>query len=390
MLGPEATMKFTATVLTLLLLAGCGDTTKLLDRRPDYRGNATANPLEVPPDLTSSTIDDTLLVPELTPEDSANLSDYSRDRAGGQISPQETVLREQTGLRIERDGNQRWLAVEQTPTQLWPRLKEFWTSGGFALAKDDPRIGVMETEWLENRADIPDGPIRNALRRYLDFAYAAPTRDKFRVRLERGENDSVSDVYLTHYGVEEAVSSVSGNNTTRGTSTSTWVSRPADPELQAEMLNRLMVYLGASERRAQAELAGTDSQGQGGPRARLIDDPSGQKGLLIEQDYDRAWRLVGLALDGGRFLVEDQNRAEGLYLVEYRENPDAGGASKGLLSRLVFWRKKQDSAPADERYRVRLAGRGPQTLVVVHDDSGQPDNSATAQLILDKVRQTVQ
>lgn len=383
-------MKFTVTVLTLLLLAGCGGTTKLLDRRPDYRGNTTANPLEIPPDLTSSTIDDTLLVPELTPEDSANLSDYSRDRSGGQISPEETVLREQTGLRIERAGSQRWLVVEQNPTQLWPRLKEFWTSGGFALAKDDPRIGIMETEWLENRADIPDGPIRNVLKRFVDFAYAAPTRDKFRIRLERGENDTISDVYLTHYGVEEIVTKLSGNSN-RASTTGTWVSRPADPELQAEMLNRLMVYLGASERRAQSELAKTGNETTAGPRAQLVDDPSGQKGLLIEQDYDRSWRLVGLALDGGRFLVEDQNRAEGLYLVEYRENPDAGGSSDGLLSRLVFWRKKQaGGSPPDARYRVRLAGRGPQTLVVVHDDKGQPANSATAQLILDKVRETVQ
>ena len=357
-----------------VILAACSTDSIIPDRRPDYRGSTNANPLEVPPDLTSSTIDETLVVPELNPSDSANLTDYERERTGQQPTDSETVLLTRDGIRVERDGEERWLLTEAPADKLWPRIKEFWTSNGFLLARDDPRIGIMETDWLENRADIPDGPIRAVFKRYLDFAYSAPTRDKFRVRLERVNTEN-TEVYLTHYGVEEVVSGP----------TTVWQNRPQDPELEAEMLNRLMVYLGASEQRAQAALANAEVIQP--LQAEIIVNEIGQQALLINADYDRSWRLVGLALDTSSFLIEDQNRSEGLYVVEYRET--VADSRKGFLSKLAFWR--DDDAPREEgeRYRVRLAGQGAQTLVVVHDMQGQPSNTPAAQFILDNVRQAM-
>ncbi len=376
--------RHTVILVVAVAVVGCSLNRSIIpDRRPDYRESSVEDPLEVPPDLTSSTIDDALVVPELNPTGSASFSDYSSERLGGAQSAvlSEPVLQPQTGIELKRDGSRRWLLVTGEPDRVWPRVKTFWTSNGLLLKREDPRIGVMETDWAENRADIADGPIRSVLSKFADFAYSAPTRDKFRVRLERVPEGT--EVYLTHYGVE-AVTQGFG----RQAAETIWQVRPRDPELEAEMLNRLMVHLGASERRADAELAKATEPGPAGPSARVVDYEGGTKALLVSENYSRAWRLVGLALDGSNFVVEDQNRAQGLYVVEYQDPLEEQGEG-GFLSKLTFWKGKTPP-PEGVRYNVRLAGRGAQTLVVVHDAAGQPDDSPTAQLILDTLQGVIQ
>jgi outer membrane protein assembly factor BamC len=376
-----------ASLSLLLTLVACGNVEELVpDRRPDYRTSQIGNPLEVPPDLTTSTIDDSLVVPDLGASGDASLSDYTRERQGG--APAEVVAREPEGMRIERSDDRRWLVVERPPEAIWPRIKEFWLSNGFPLSREDPRVGVIETDWLENRADIPDGPVRAVLSRFLDFAYSAPTRDKFRVRLERTSDGT--EIFLTHFGVEEMVRTPSGRATTSQSAFTTWQSRPRDPELEAEMLSRLMVYLGASEQRARQELAETGEAPDSRTQTRVVEDSQGRQALLVDRPYDEAWRLVGLALDSERFVVEDQNRAEGLYLVEYRSTTE-GQRSSGLLSTLAFWRDEDlQNVEPGERFKVRLAGQGPQTLVVVHDMQDQVDDSADGLALLDTLQQAFQ
>ncbi len=374
-------------VLTALTACSTSFDTLLPDRRPDYRQSKVTQTLEVPPDLTSSTIDDTLVVPEINPAGSASLSAYASERGGSQPQARkaETVLPSQPGISLEQDGNQRWLVVAAPADQVWPKVREFWTSNGFALKRDDPTIGIMETDWIENRADIPEDGIRKVLKRFLDVAYSAPTRDRFRTRLERAADGKNTEVYLTHSGVEEVAV---GGASASSTNTFVWQRRPANPELEAEMLKRLTVYLGASEKRAdiqQAKAAATT-----GPRVRLVEQ-GGESQLIVNEDYSRAWRLVGLALDGSNYAVEEQNRGQGLYTVEYRdpEKENQKPGDEGWLSKLAFWRSKPNAPPQGTRYRVRLSGQGQQTVVVVRDAGDQPDNSAGARQVLEALQKVI-
>ncbi len=382
-----------ATALAAIVLAvssGCSTSfdTLLPDRRPDYRQSTVSQPLEIPPDLTSSTIDDTLLVPELNPAGSASLSTYASERGGPQSRARapEAVLPPQPGITLEQDGNQRWLAIAAPTDQVWSKVREFWTSNGFVLKRDDPTIGIMETDWVENRADIPQDGLRGLLKKYLDILYSAPTRDKFRVRLERASDDKVTDLYLTHYGVEEVAV---GGTSASASNAYIWQRRPSDPELEAEMLSRLTVYLGASERRAETEQA--RAAATAGPRTRLVEQ-GGESQLVIDEDYSRAWRLVGLALDGSNYAVEEQNRGQGLYVVEYRDPEKENqkpGSDQGFFSKLAFWRGKPEAPAVGTRYRVRLAGQGARTLVVVRNSNDQPDDSVGARQVLEALQQVI-
>lgn len=348
----------------VLLLGACGTADKVAPgRKVDYKKSRATDALEVPPDLSSSTISE---APDMLDKASAQYSDFSDT---GPAAGAEAVLPGQTNIRVARDGDQQWLVIPGEPSRVWPRVREFWMQEGFLLNKEDPRVGILETGWAENRADIPQGVIRNTLGKVIDFAYSAATRDQYRVRLEDGAEAGTTELYLTHRGVEEVVTGSATDSST------VWKPRPSDPELEAEMLKRMMVYLGVEEQKAQQQLAQKSTREA---RAQLISDASGAT-LVLGEDFSRAWRRTGVALDRVSFAVEDRNRSDGIYYVRYND-PLSDQDKEGLLSRFAFW--SADDEVDATLYQITLLARGPETHVIVNDAEGQRDKSKTAKRIL--------
>ena len=326
--------KFDGSVLVaiagVLLLSACG----VMDKTPahkkvDYKRSETIQSLEVPPDLSSNTIND---APGSINAAGTTYSEFGATLPEGGGS---TVLPDQGNMHVERDGNQQWLVVQGAPAQVWPNVKEFWLEQGFLIKMEDPRVGILETGWSENRADIPDGVIRGLIGKVVDSVYSSATRDQYRVRLERGIESGTTEIYLTHRGVEEVIQGGVEDGT------SVWQPRPTDPELEAEMLKRLMVYLGVEEQKAEAMVAR-----ERGPkvRAQMVSNDSGSM-LVVNEDFSRAWRRTGVALDRVGFAVEDRNRSEGTYFVTYND-PLADQNKEGVLSKLAFWSSDDEAGGA--------------------------------------------
>jgi outer membrane protein assembly factor BamC len=335
--------------------------------KAEYKKSTSLPPLEVPPDLTSSTIDDALVVPDIDPDGTATFSAYNEERQDPQTKATEAVLTQQANISVERDGDKRWLVIQGEPEQIYPKIRQFWQDAGILLKEEDPRIGIMETDWIENRADIPKDPIRSFLSKSLDSLYSASTRDKFRVRLERGKDEGTTEVYLTHRGVEEVV---------QGEST-VFQERPSDPELEIEMLNRLVVYFGVDDKKAKTLLA---KESDGGPRAQLARDAEGNSALSLNEDFSRAWRRTGLALDRVGFTVEDRDRSRGVYYVRYID-PLKDDKKGGFLSKLAFW--KDGDKPDSSEYLVSVVGEeNAATRIVVLNKEGVRENSDTSNRIL--------
>jgi outer membrane protein assembly factor BamC len=350
-------------VATVLLLAACSTLDKVAPGRKkvDYKKSEVTKSLEVPPDLSSNTIND---APASL--DAATYSEYGDSRIDVRDS---AVLPAQSNMRVERDGNQQWLVVRGTPAQVWPRVKEFWLQQGFLIRMEDPRVGILETGWSENRADIPQGPIRNLLGKVIDAVYSSATRDQYRVRLETGTQPDTTEVYLTHRGMQEVIKGGAIDGTP------VWEPRATDPELEAEMLKRLMVYMGVEENKAQVMLA---QQTEKKDRAQLVSDDSGAL-LIVNEDFSRAWRRTGVALDRVGFAVEDRNRSEGIYYVRYSD-PLADQEKDGMLSKLAFW-SSDDTAKATQ-YQIELLAKGASTEVIVNNAQGARDTTATGKRIL--------
>jgi len=348
-----------------LLLSACSAMDKVAPGRKkvDYKKSETIQQLEVPPDLSSNTIND---APSSLDAAGTTYSEFGANLPEGGGS---TVLPDQGNMHVERDGNQQWLVVQGAPAQVWPNVKEFWMEEGFLIKMEDPRVGILETGWAENRADIPGGPIRNFLGKVIDAVYSSATRDQFRVRLERGTEKGTTEIFLTHRGVEEVLQGgIEDGNVV-------WQPRPTDPELEAEMLKRLMVYLGIEEQKAEAMVAR-----QSGPkiRAQMVSNDSGNM-LIVNEDFSRAWRRTGVALDRVGFAVEDRNRSDGVYFVTYND-PLADQNKEGVLSKLAFW--SSDEEEGGTRYQIELQANGPTTNVVVNNAEGERDKSSTAKRIL--------
>lgn len=360
--------KSIAAIGVAALLAGCSVLPE--DDGPDYKKSATVESLAVPPELTAPSGPQALDIPRageaVGPED-------ARTQAAAQRTRRE-VLPEYENVEVRGRGDMRWLAVDEGPEAVWAALTRFWEQEGFALRMEEPELGIMETQWAENRADIPEGPIRGVIGSVFPNLYSAATRDKFRVRLER--TDGGAEVYLTHYGVQEV---------SRGESELAWEPRPSDPELANEMLHRFLVHLGVKKAQAERMVAEAEAAEDRG-RAELLHE-GGRPVLRVRERFARAWRHTGIALDRLGFVVEDRNRQEGIYyveLVDLLEDADKQGGD-GWFDWL-FSSEDEAEIAGGQRFRVVLTDEGESTRIAIQDEAGEPLPADKADRILTRLQ----
>ncbi len=326
----------------------------------DYKSAGQKGPsLEVPPDLTQLSRDSRYALPG----GAVTASSFQIGQVPTKATP--TAAATLGDVRIERAGTQRWLVINRPADQLWEPVRDFWQENGFLLAMDQANLGIMETDWAENRAKLPQGFIRNTLGKVLESFYSTGERDKFRTRLERNTSGG-TEIFISHRGMEEVYTSTQKDSTV-------WQPRAADPELEAEFLSRLMVKLGVSEEQSKSLLAASATK-----TSSRVSTVNGQPVVLVEDGFDRAWRRVGLSLDRTGFTVEDRDRSKGIYFVRYVA-PSADKAETGFFGKL-FGGSKADAAPL--KYRISIKNQGESSAVSILDTNGNPDSSANAGNIL--------
>ncbi len=358
-------------VLVALALAA-GGCSVFEGKKIDYKSQGSLPPLEAPPDLVMPAGDNRFAVPDINPTGAATFSAYDRERAGKPKSASEQALLPKVDkASIERAGTQRWLVVQAPAAEVWPVVKDFWQEMGFLITLEQPDAGLMETDWAENRAKIPQEGIRKWLGKALDSFYSTAERDKFRTRLEPTADAKGTEVYVSHRGMVEVFEGTQAGGD-QGQGRTMWQPRPSDPELEAEMLRRLMVRFGVEESRAQSLIAEKAAP----PRAALSKSPDGLATLALPEAFDRAWRRVGLALDRIGFAVEDRDRAGGVYYVRYADPEANTKKEKGFLSKLAFWSSDDTKAKA-LKYQVKLSGSGESTRIGVYMEDGKPANNET-------------
>jgi outer membrane protein assembly factor BamC len=326
----------------------------------DYKSAGKAPTLEVPPDLTQLSRENRYAVPG----GAVTASGYQTGVANAPNQP--AAVSSVGDVRIERAGNQRWLVVGRSADQLWEPVRDFWQENGFLLTTDQRNLGILETDWAENRAKLPQDIIRGTLGKLIESVYSTGELDRFRTRLERSPNGT--EIYVSHRGMVEVYATTQKDQTV-------WQPRPSDPELEAEFLRRLMVKLGVSQEQSKA-LVATSTPVQV-PRTATV---NGQPVVQIADGFDRAWRRVGLALDRTGFTVEDRDRSAGTYFVRY-VTPSSDRKEPGFIGKLLsFGRTKDNEAPL--KFRIVVRSQGESSTVSVLNEAGAPDNSTNAQRIV--------
>ena len=372
-----------AALFAFAVLGGCSSIENLLNGdKVDYRSTSktSSTGLEVPPDLTQLSRDSRYQQPSgvisaSAFQSSASAAPIANPNAVPVVAPQSIG-----NFHIERLGNERWLSTSLTPEELYPQVRAFWKDNGFALVQDRADSGVMETDWAENRAKLPQDFIRNSIGKMFDSAFSTGELDKYRTRIER--TASGSDVYISHRGMAEVYVGDRRESTV-------WQPRPTDPQLEAEFLTRLMVKLGAKDDQARAVVASASAAAAAPVRARSLDGRPSPT-LQVDDGFDRAWRRVGIALDRSGFTVEDRDRTQGLYFVRYVDPRFAGRDEPNFISKILSFGRKKDSDGSPVKYRVKVTGEGTSSTVAVLDSQGKPENGEAgkriASLLLDDLK----
>lgn len=413
-------IKLQTVVISSLLaigLNGC-NSIPFIDTTPDYKGAGRSRPLEVPPDLTSVSSSDAYSVPG----GSTSYSDYSKGQ-GEQAIEQEKILPNPDNVKLERAGSQRWLVVQADPEKIWPVIRDFWAELGFAVRVENPQTGVMETEWVDPASITKDdkGNYLDKFQGWLDKLNSLQTRQKFRTRLDRGVEEGTTEIYLSHQalsgalddGKERVLTSVgvieNGYKLEKKNDVRTkYDEKRADAEdLDAELLRRLMVRLGVEEKKSRSIIKTANTE----TRASLIKDTDGSTVLKVNDQFDRAWRRVGLALDRVGFVVEDRNRSEGIFYVRYTDvdiddtpqkkkglmdslkfwgdddkkdaQPEPKKEDKGVVEKLKFWGNDKEKIDPSKQYRVKVEyGDNGDSRVTINDRDGNRNRSTTANRII--------
>lgn len=366
-------------------LAACS-TFDFSNDRIQYETSDSRAPLEVPPDLNSVPGSDRYTVPSrpqtVWASQQAQL-DAAQAANGNQAAS--LLLPQGEVAKIVREGNNRWIHVNMAPEMVWPIMQDFWSTVGLSLSRQDAATGVMETNWAENRAKLPQDIIRATLGRVIDMVYSTGERDQYRAGVERSANGGC-DIFITHRAMVEVVKSLGGDN-----ETTVWQPGPSDPEMEAEMLTRMTQRINQefnpnatkqtpAEHEAEVEKLASyqveDSVSQLEQNAEGV-----ATSIFIKEDFERAWRRLALAVDRMGFTVEDRDRSRGFFLVRYldEEYEEQKRSEQGFWSN-VFGRDTPVEAPQYVIYLQRLSDT--ECRVHVLGPDGKADTTGVAPRIL--------
>lgn len=353
-------------IIVALLVTGLGGCSTSGASKAQNSPAKQREALEMPPDLTRPASDNPAAVPA---GGAATYSDYTGTTPMAKADPAATDgTATPAATRLERDGAQRWLVVPGDPERVWVQTRDYFLRSNMVLIVDNPQAGVLETEWI-------DRPVKStsAWGQVLASLKSTDLRDKFRIRVERGRVSGTTEVYVSHLGLMQVVQDSDGSSTTR----IIWQPRPAEPEMEAEMLAKLLAHFGLDEQQVKGQMLAAGSE-----RAQLV------KGELIlpEDDLDAAWRRVGQALDRAGVVVEDRDRSAGIFYVRYVDSSQAGKRGmfawfRGEPAKTSLDPDAKADVPTD-RYQLRLKTLPAGTSVSVHNVKGEPETSPSGPQLL--------
>lgn len=365
-------------VLALVALSGCSKIVPKLDEvipdnRVEYRKSKTLPDLEVPPDLTTDAIKDRMAIPE--GGDTATYSTY-QERVAERKRQQELERTANEAVRVL--DNEHVLAVQGATTQIWPQLVELMSELGYELDLNDEELGIIETVWQENEAELH--------------------REKFKIFAEPGEEAGTTVLYISNRA--EGLEQKDGEMT--------WTPKARDAAREKLLVQRVQEKLGvggapaadiatresvaaldAEDAREDAADAGdedlvadTDPAALDG-RAALVSAGGGKVYLSVREDFSAAWRTTGLALERAGFDVDRAEKDRGIYYIRV---PVREGETKerGMLSKLKFW--GDDDL---HELQVNLTGVGAKTEVVVLDREGRWETGKVSRRVLERLNREI-
>jgi len=280
-----------------------------------YYSNKSVTSLEIPPDLTKPDFENSFRLSEFvdTKENYVNLTNKELLN--------EKVLALTSKVEVKKSGTRRWLIVDKPSDIIWSMTQEFLKSEGFAIKEINKKTGIIETDYLENRPDLPDrsvGLIRSMIQKATGQSYSLPVLDMYRVRVEP-INENTTEVHFSISSMQEVVQydpqSIAGKE-----EKTLWQTKERDPMIEVEMLYRFMVFLGADQVKEKIINATNEKS----VSARLDKNLNGYSKLIFEHNILDTWDFLSWGLDGAKINIEDKDLKERSIYINVARTADKG------------------------------------------------------------------
>ncbi len=320
-----------------------GDEGLFPNRDDDYLEAQTLQPMAIPDQLDSYTLDQLYVVPE-------RFSSLAAFEDIPMPKPIETRRRE--GVIIQSLSDNRWIVIDATPGQVWPLVRDYWTELQIILDHEDPSNGIMETSWVEVGSDDEK-------------------RHKYRITIEPGLHSGYSEIYVLH--LENLISDPVPI-------AASWPENSVSPDLERQILTSISQYLADRNDVYQASsaslLAGSI---EAASKANIIENESGEPMLELKVDYNRAWVQIRQALESAEITIVESDRDQSFYnvlfagIIEEEDEP-------GFIGRW-FGAGSDDLAEA-KGFNVRLMEIDDVINVVTESIESSEDSSQLTQELL--------
>jgi outer membrane protein assembly factor BamC len=258
-----------------------GDEGMFRDRKAEYLQAETIPRTQVPEGLDGFVIDDLLVIPEVPGDADQTFLDPPRPRDLEGRSDREVV--------IQKMDQNSWIVVDVSPSQVWPRIRDYWGTQNIEIAAEDPTTGVMETGWFVREGNVL-------------------TRDRVRVTVETGFQNNSSEIRLLQMSQPQQTPAFNV----------AWPTTSQEPEVETAVVSELAGYLADVADLYTASsvsfLAGNISSAG---KATLEPKADGSELLRLQAGYDRAWAAVARSLQRTNVLINDQDSAAGVFNVSY-------------------------------------------------------------------------
>ena len=342
-------------LLASLVVAGCGWLNNgeglILDPSDDYLEAQQDSDLVVPEDLRSLTNTDPFPIP-VAPQP-VNPRFYPRRPP----LPDAIYANDNRDeVRIQTLGDRRWLLVPESPTTVWPKLKQFLAENGISVSYDSPEVGRLNTDWLRVEDQQYRDVIRTVLRDTKQSGSLQVGQDRLLIKVEQGLRPLTTEIHLRHENDSLTLPM-------RDDIENLDVLFSDLTQAERDLLSEIGAYIAAKV--SEQTVSKVALQIGSSEKAALTLDANGDPLLKLYLDYDRAWATLGQALENAQIEVERLDRDTGSYFVNVPTSLITGEDEKGFFCRITFSCNRNNSA-----YNLLLQLRNPQERefdVVVQD-----------------------
>ena len=325
----------------------------------NYYADKSVTSLEIPPDLTSPTFENSFRISEFANDINPNTVNLTNKENEDKT---QKIIAAPADIEVKKSGNRRWLIVDKNPEIIWNLSKQFFKDNGFVIKKSNKKIGIMETDFLENKPKIPAkslGLIRSFLEAQIEnVSYTLPIVDSYKIRIEPLDDGKKSEVHLSLFSMAEVISGSGKDETTY------WQASEKNIALENEMLYSLMLYLGGDTALAREKIVNAKDEGK--ISVVLLDGLNKYAKLQFKLNLIDTWDNISWALSELNIVVEDKDLKEKTFYIQAARTADKGVFSKLFGEDAIF-----------QSYQIQLKEVGLNKTEVIFNDISEKNESDT-------------